>query len=365
LTIPTKHGGGQDERLLVVRSHALLATLIVRRYRCRVSFRLLALNLAEGQQPDEGSLMNGLDEALRMLELFESVGTDRYYITRSDILGNKTRAWPTTRQRLREVLPAILRAAVSLRPCRTADGQTLVAGENVIIRPMSRTTIFIQLDDLSASTLERVGPMAFLTLATSPGNHQAWIAVAGMNETPKDEVKDFVRRVKKGVGDKSASGAVRLAGTQNFKVKYYLKFPVVTIVEGAPGRLVTAEQLEGQGLVAPAEPVAESAPAREPSGVFRVSRRGRSPTWPSYQRSLDNAPPAQHHKGPDRSVADFVWCMTAIDWGFAIEATADKLMEESNRAREKGKDYALVTARNAAAAVERNRNRARQGYQRA
>jgi len=33
-----------------------------------------------------------------------------------------------------------------------------------------------------------------------------------------------------------------------------------------------------------------------------------------------------------------MWCMTCIDWGFTVEATAEKLMEESGKAREKGRD---------------------------
>lgn len=325
--------------------------------------RLLTLTLAEGQQP-KGMKMTGLNEALRMLELFESVGTDRYFVTKTDLAGNKTRAWPTTPERLRQTLPAILRAAASRKPFRTEDGQTLMAGENVIIRPMSRTATFIQLDDLSASALERVGGLAFLTLATSPGNHQAWIAVGDLAGTPRDEAKDFVRRVKKGIGDKSASGAVRLAGTQNFKVRYYPDFPVVELVEGMPGRLVTTQQLEGQGLVAPAEP-APSSPARDPSPPFRVSRNRRPEIWPSYQRCLDGVPAARNHRGNDRSTADFVWCLTAIDWGFSVEATAERLLEESAKARDKGKDYALVTARNAASAVEHNRSRGGQGHRRA
>ena len=144
--------------------------------------------------------MTGLDAAVRMLDLCESVGTDRYYVTKTDLLENKTRAWPTTAERLHQTLPAVLRAAAVRKPCRLAEGQIIMAGENVIIRPMSRTSEFIQLDDLSAGALERVQPMAFLTLATSPGNHQVWIAVADLSQTPKDQVKDFVRRVKKGVG---------------------------------------------------------------------------------------------------------------------------------------------------------------------
>jgi len=45
--------------------------------------------------------------------------------------------------------------------------------------------------------------------------------------------------------------------------------------------------------------------------------------------------------------------MTALDWGFSIEETANKLMELSSKARENGERYAGLTASNAAAAVER------------
>jgi hypothetical protein len=155
-----------------------------------------------------------------------------------------------------------------------------------------------------------------------------------------------------------------MAGSENFKLKYHPDFPVVTIVEATPGRLVTAQQLEGQGLVAPAEPL-PSAPAREASIPFRNSRTRRPEIWPSYQRCLDGAPPARSHPGKDRSHADFVWCMTAIDWGFSVEATAERLVEESTRARDKGKEYALVTACSAASAVEHNRSRGGQGHRRA
>jgi len=45
--------------------------------------------------------------------------------------------------------------------------------------------------------------------------------------------------------------------------------------------------------------------------------------------------------------------MTAIDWGWSVEDTAQRLMQESTKAQENGENYALTTARNAAAAVER------------
>jgi hypothetical protein len=66
-----------------------------------------------------------------------------------------------------------------------------------MVRPMSETVAFIQLDDLTEAKLDRVRSVAFLTVRTSPGNHQAWIAVPSF---PNDEDrKDFTRRVKKQV----------------------------------------------------------------------------------------------------------------------------------------------------------------------
>jgi hypothetical protein len=47
--------------------------------------------------------------------------------------------------------------------------------------------------------------------------------------------------------------------------------------------------------------------------------------------------------------------MTAISWGFSVDAVAERLMEESSKARANGKGYAELTARNAAQAVMRRR----------
>ena len=48
--------------------------------------------------------------------------------------------------------------------------------------------------------------------------------------------------------------------------------------------------------------------------------------------------------------------MTAIDWGFSIEDTAVRLLEESGRARENGQRYALDTVGNAAAVPQRQQS---------
>jgi hypothetical protein len=62
-------------------------------------------------------------------------------------------------------------------------------------------------------------------------------------------------------------------------------------------------------------------------------------------------------------MADFFWCIMAVQRGHSIEETADKLLEVSARAQERARlhdeGYALITAQNAAAAAERGRKRGR------
>jgi hypothetical protein len=132
------------------------------------------------------------------------------------------------------------RTAAIRRAVLLEDGQTVLAGENLIIRPISDHVGFIQLDDLKPEQLDHVRPAAFIIHATSPGNYQAWIAVSGLPEG-KAQFKEFMRRVRNAVGrtDKSASHATRLAGTENFKTKYLPEFPTVTILETHPGRVDT------------------------------------------------------------------------------------------------------------------------------
>ena len=72
----------------------------------------------------------------------------------------------------------------------------------------------------------------FLSIETSPGNFQAWVALGSIPD------KDFARRLRKGAGaDPTASGATRVAGSLNFKDKYAPEFPRVAIREAQHGRL--------------------------------------------------------------------------------------------------------------------------------
>ena len=225
-------------------------------------------------------------QAQRMLDVFASVGVLRFDITHINIDGEKRGFRPAqTLEQTRRSMPYLVDSAAKRQ-------------NNVIVRPHSSTAYLVQLDDLDAGSIERVRPAAFLILATSPGNHQAWLAV-------EDADADFARRVRKGSGaDLTASGATRVAGTANFKRKYEPDFPTVTILEAMPARTVTKDQLAGLGLVAPAE-----VPKEAPASPLRVSNRPRAKTWPSYERCLDKAPLARDGARQDISRADFTWCM--------------------------------------------------------
>jgi len=329
---------------------------------------LLPASINEGIPPEKAScagerhFSGGMDmpseikEAQRMLDLFASVGARAFVVTKLDI--EKRLKWGKTytAAELHKLLPPMLRTADERKPHHLPSGKTVMAGENLIVRPVSDGIAFVQLDDLTTAQLDRLQPAAFMIVATSPGNYQAWIAAEGVN---KSESKEFIRRVRKAVGeaDKSASGAVRMSGTFNYKEKYAPEFPMVTTVQGVPGRLMTPERLRGMGLLAEPEPLKTSpAPAR-------VSRDYDRP-WPSYQITLSRTRPKRDGSGPDRSLADFNWGMTSITGGKSIEDTIAKLLEVSENAQQRAargdEGYARITVENAAAAVARNwgRNRA-------
>jgi hypothetical protein len=284
-----------------------------------------------------GSSKTGHNEAQAMLDAFASVGATRFDVTRTTRAGDKE--WfrrSVSLSELARALPAMLDKATTEQ-------------RNLIVRPHGPGVGFIQLDDLNADNLTPLAPAVFLTRETSPGNFQAWVAM------PDGEDKDFARRLRKGTGaDPTASGATRVAGSLNFKDKYAPVFPRVTIRQVNLGRLAQVAELERLGLVA--EPEATQPQRMTPA---RARPSGSNRRWPSYARCVDGAPLNNDETGPDISKADFVWCMTAITWGWTVDETKARLMEESAKAQENGERYADLTARNAALAVERRHEQPR------
>lgn len=270
----------------------------------------------------------GVEQAWQMLDLFASLGIRTFDVTRTDTDGHQRGFGPAQGlEALRCWMPSLLSSATHWQ-------------HNLIVRPKRSTATLVQLDDLRGTMLERVRSVAFLILTTSVGNHQAWVAV-------RECGADLARRLRQGSGaDPSASGATRVAGSVNFKRQYAPDFPMVQILEGTPERTVTGGELEVLGLVAAPDAV----PVIRPGGGT-PDRRAKA--WPSYERCLQNAPPRHQGDRPDVSRADFTFCLLAIDWGWSMAETCERLLEKSSKAHANGKRYAWLTAQRAAAAVSR------------
>ena len=286
-----------------------------------------------GRATEEGMVAE-VDQALELLQAFASVGVKSFALTLTNIEGQKLPQGYYSHcspEQLKHMLRPMLKVARAQQ-------------HNVIIRPgQSERVELVQLDDLAEPELRRLGPVSLVVLATSPGNGQSWVAV-------EDATPGFARRLRQGTGaDGSASGATRISGSRNFKAKYAPHFPTIEILACHPGKVVQRVELDSLELVAPVEEVKLAAPS-----VSLFPAEGRK--WPSYQRCVLQAPPVRGGEDrPDISKADFVWCMTALDWGWSMAATAARLMQESQKAQENGDHYALLTAKNAAAAVARRR----------
>ena len=270
-------------------------------------------------------------DADAMLAAFVSVGGKHFDVTHTNLAGEK-RGFRCNRTaaEVRQSMPHLVASSVGRQ-------------NNVIVRPRVAGATCIQLDDLNEEKLERIRPAAFLTLETSPGNFQAWVAI-------KDCPLGITARLRKGTGaDLNASGATRVAGTHNFKLKYAPHFPVVVIESIRTGHYVTLAALEAWAVLAPEASPLLSAPSPAPHSGRQASK------WPSYEQCLQNAPagPSGH---PQRTSVDFIWCKIATSWGHSPEAAANRLMQESTKAQENGAEYALKTAQRAAwAAAQRVR----------
>jgi hypothetical protein len=276
-----------------------------------------------------------VEQAWLMLDTFARLGAQAFDLTQTDIHGRKRSFCPQQKwEPLRRRMPSLLES-------------TMARQDNLIVRPRGANAALVQLDDLSAAGLEQVRDVAFLILATSAGNHQAWVAVP-------DSSADLARRLRQGCrADPSASGAARIAGSLNFKPKYAPEFPTVSILETRPHRLSSRAELEALGWLAPHQ--ALPPPALPPR---RVSLSGRPKTWPSYDRCLGYAPRAHNRDTPDVSRADFTFCLLAIDWGWSVSDTCQRLLQLSSKARQNGEAYAQLTAARAAAAVARRNPKA-------
>ena len=124
--------------------------------------------------------------ALRMLDTFASCGAESFFVTKTELEwpGHKQVKWGKEylADDLRRLMPAMVRTAAIRRSYQLPDGERMMAGENVIIRPIGQGVAFVQLDDLNVEQLDRVRPAVFIIHATSQATTKAWMAVSGVPE---------------------------------------------------------------------------------------------------------------------------------------------------------------------------------------
>jgi hypothetical protein len=212
-------------------------------------------------KPDSG-------EALAMLSAFASVGARAFDVTLLDLDGRE-QGFQRGRglEKLHGSIGRRLEAAAA-------------TGHSIVIRPRSTTALLVQLDDFTAEQAARLAPHAFMTVCTSPGNHQVWLAIAdGPKESEKEAAKRLRTRIRRGAGaDHSTTSAVRLAGSLNFKTKYAPNFPLVALVEVHPGKVTAVAVLENANLIAPEPP---PPPASVPPATLSA-RPATGRQWPNY-----------------------------------------------------------------------------------
>lgn len=187
-----------------------------------------------------------------------------------------------------------------------------------------------QLDDLTEAEADFLRPFSFLSVETSPGSFQNWLAFKEAGD--KDETRTRLlqgmkilfpeTRINPGSG-----GAVRWPGTPNFKPSRKLQdspSPLVRIAFVNPGRFITPAELDQIGLLTP-----KATPA--PRVILKPSANGR--WWPNYEVAKAGAP-TKADGSIDLSVADARFVTKALVNGWPESAVIEKLREVSEHARE-------------------------------
>jgi hypothetical protein len=207
--------------------------------------------------------------------------------------------------------------------------------ESVCLRP--RDGALIQVDDGNAAVLALLQPFAFAVIETSPGSYQPWIALPpDIGEEKRKEVRDRLLRPLKDTGaNGGAFNSVRLPGALNAKEKHKAtlgQYPRVRLVYRALGRIVTPEELERAGLLAPVEkPTAKAPPPHFTSSSLPDH-------FPDFNEYLSRKWLGSENR-PDRSSAEIAWCCAALRKGFPKHMVADELRRVSLKAQGRHDNY--------------------------
>ncbi len=279
------------------------------------------------QLSDEES--DAVSDANLMLTAFENIGVEHL---------QETLMWGTNDpefhgkqpiQRIRKSLPTWLsfhpHANLILRPCLPKDSETLI----------------VQLDDLTAATVNHIRSFVFCVTETSPNRYQAFVA---NSDGAYYDAREIRQRLIAGTqADTGATGAFRVAGSFNAKEKHRRadgSFPRVQLIIVNHGHLVTVDELFAAGLLPNAiprasrraAPITTRAPAFKGRSIgSRIVRR-----VPRYTKALADAP-IKDDGTPDRSKADLFFARTCLFYWqppLQREEIVELLLKHSEKAQE-------------------------------
>ncbi len=229
-------------------------------------------------------------------------------------------------------------------------GRSELQGVSVCLRPSAtkpdaQNGALIQVDDCDPATVALLRPFAFLTVETSPGNFQVWLALPpDIGETARKDVRGRLLRQLNPKSDPKlpnggAFNSIRLPGCLNAKEKYRRKFgsfPRVRLVAAVMGLIVSPLELERAGLLA--------APQEKPKPVVTTNTKLPG-AWPDYHSYLNDR--ATVDGKPDRSRADIRWAMACLGAGFPHYAVVAELDRLSSKAQRRRDGYAATTVEHA------------------
>lgn len=281
---------------------------------------------------------NSLEQATLAVEAFESVGCDKFktvFVGIYPLNGEAEKLGSEPKQKGESITGAQIKPRLSCYIQRNQE-----QNHNVALRAWGA---IIQVDDCTATTMERLKPFAFLITETSPGNYQVWLALpksfTGADGKISVEGKSLRSRLLKKFAENNESanggayGSTRLPGTLNIKEKYQGSFPQIHVVYVALARIVTPEELEQAGLLADAPAVPALTLVESP----RYSNSKLPTEWPDYQYYVSRAP-AKEDGQPNLNSADESFVVRCLALGHPRYSVGAKLRTLRDKAANRA-DY--------------------------
>jgi hypothetical protein len=293
---------------------------------------------------DSGELdrtnLSAIDEAVRAVETWESIGADSFLILMLD----ETKA---TTDPARRAYSKVMTGADLKRQMSYFLKRNEARPESLLIRPTithKHVNRIIHLDDSDLDQHIKMERFCFFQELTSAGNGQAFIA---LNSALPDEAFDTLRnRLLDGLNpardkskvNKGSSGCTRWPGSLNKKPERKApdgSYPRIQLVAVAPARTVAPLELERAGLLAPA-------PQPKPKPVAAPVNLNLPGGWPDFQDYLSRKW-VQDKNRPDRSSAEIAWACAAYRMGWPRPSIIAELGRISLKAQGRRDNYVADT----------------------